>query len=75
LHIGFVICTNLSPFSPKYYTPVTAQEITILPQETKIIPIDITISVPPTGKLFPILLSTTNSIGDTFFKNTTNMQG
>lgn len=71
---GYVICSALVPFSPKYYTPVTAQTITILPQETKIVPIDITISVPPTGKLFPILLSNTNSIGDTFFKNTTNMQ-
>lgn len=62
---GVIICTNLVPFDPKYYIELSnPKTVTVQPNDTYVFEIDATVSVPPTGKVFPYVGSTSASIGD-----------
>ncbi len=63
---GVVICTSLVPFAAKYYTVLSHPNptITVQPSATQIIEIDTIVSVPPTGKMFPVMESTSASTGN-----------
>jgi len=64
-NVGVIICTNLIPFATKYFQYIsTPNTVTVQSNENYTFDIDIIISVPPTGKVFPFIGSTSATIGD-----------
>ena len=69
---GVVICTNLVPFAAKYYT-VLNKTINLAAGQYYTFDIDATISVPPTGKVFPVVESNSPSASPVNVVSTFNL--
>lgn len=65
-----IICTNISPYAPKYKVSLLDKEInSIYPQTTTAFSMSRTIEVPPNGKVWIAVATDNGQIGETFTVN------